>query len=81
MLEKDRFRIGAIDRRSYVTAGKERHQRRDISYYYTINNYAKAKNKCMKDYDPKKEFFRSHVLGLEQFVWIGNVAKITSRWF
>ena len=23
--------------------------------YHTINNYAKAKNKCMKDYGPKKE--------------------------
>ena len=48
---------------------------------YTIHRYTKANNKYIKDYDPNKRIFISHVLGCQQLVWLGDVTKVACWWF
>ena len=46
-----------------------------------IHRYTKANNKYIKDYDPNKRIFLSHVLGCQQLVWLGDVTKVACWWF
>ena len=41
---------------------------------HAIHRHAKANNKYMKNYDKSK--FRR-----KQLIWLGNVSKITCKWF
>ena len=47
---------------------------------HAIHRYAEPNNKCMKIYD--KNIESSYLMYLcKQFVWMGNVSKITRRRF
>ena len=45
---------------------------------YAIHRYAKGNNKYIKNNAKKKEYL---VFKCKHFVWMGNVSKITWRWF
>ena len=40
-----------------------------------VHRYAKANNKYVKGYNPSTRS-SSHVLGCQQFIWMGNVIKV-----
>ena len=46
--------------------------------YHTIQRYAGANNKYMKEYSKNKELIY-HVFVRKQSIWMGNVSKITYR--
>ena len=48
---------------------------------WATDGYTKGKNKYMRNYD--KNFESSYLVFLDakKFVWMGNVSKITSKWF
>ena len=47
---------------------------------HAIYRYAKANNKQMKNYNKyKEESFIQY--RCKQFIWLGNVSKITCKWF
>ena len=46
-----------------------------------IQKYAKANNKCMKNYDKKIWIIIPPVFRCKQFVWMGNVSKNACKWF
>ena len=48
---------------------------------HSVHRYAKANNKYMKNYDKKKRIFIHSIFRREKFIWLGNVSKITSKWF
>ena len=48
---------------------------------HAIHRYRKANNKYVKNYDKNIESFISHVFRSKQFVWTGNVSKISCKWF
>ena len=47
----------------------------------TIHRHGKANNKYMSNYDKKNHSIISHVFRRKQFVWIGDISKITCKWF
>ena len=47
---------------------------------YSINKYAKANNKYIKDYDTSKESSYLKYLDVSKFVWLGNITKIDRKW-
>ena len=60
---------------------------------YSINKYATANNKYMKDYDKSKEssclkyldlykteFMYNLYMAEVKFIWLGNVARPASKW-
>ena len=47
---------------------------------HAIHRYSKASNKYMKNFDKSKESSYS-VFRSKRFVWMGNVSKITCKWF
>ena len=47
---------------------------------HAIHRYAKANNKHMKNYDKNRIIIYS-VARYKQFVWMGDVSKISCRWF
>ena len=52
-----------------------------VAIYHAIHRYAKANNKYMNNYDKKRRIIISNVFRCKQFVWMGDVSKITSKWF
>ena len=44
----------------------------------SVHRYAKANNKYMKNYD--KKVIISNIFRCKQFIWMGNVSKITCKW-
>ena len=52
-----------------------------VAIHHAIHRYAKANNKCMNNYDKKRRIIISNVFRCKQFVWMGDVSKITSKWF
>ena len=46
-----------------------------------IHRYAKVNNKYMKNYDKSHHIIISSIFGCKQLVWMGNVSKITGKWF
>lgn len=58
----------------------ERGMKGVISYIY--KQHISANNKCMKNYDPKKESSYIMYLGANGWcVWMGNVSTVTKKWF
>ena len=47
----------------------------------STHRYAKVNNKYMKDYDKKNRVIISNIFGCKQFIWMGNVSKISCKWF
>ena len=45
-----------------------------------VHRYAKANNKYVKGYNPSTRS-SSHVLGCQQFIWMGNVIKVACGQF
>ena len=44
----------------------------------STHRYAKANNRYMKNYD--KRLIVSYLVRCKQFVWMGNVSKISCKW-
>ena len=47
----------------------------------STNRYAKANNKNIKSYYKKNWVIVSNIFRCKQFIWKGNVSKITCKWF
>ena len=48
----------------------------------STHRYAKANNTYMKNYDKSIEpSYLTYLDACKQFVWMGNVSKITCEWF
>ena len=48
---------------------------------HAIYRYAEANNKYMKNYNRNIWIIIPHLFRCKQFVWMGNVSKITGKWF
>ena len=46
-----------------------------------IYRYTKANNKYMNNYDEIKKCIIFNVFRCKHFEWMGNVSKITCKWF
>ena len=49
--------------------------------YHALHRHAKASNKYVKNCNKNIESSYLMYLDAKKFVWIGNVSKITSKWF
>ena len=49
--------------------------------WHSIHRYTKANNKYMKNYDKNKESSYIQYLDANNFIWLDNVSKITSKRF
>ena len=49
--------------------------------YHALHRHAKASNKYVKNCNKNIESSYLMYLDAKKLVWIGNVSKITSKWF
>ena len=49
--------------------------------YHALHRHAKASNKYVKNCNKNIKSSYLMYLDAKKFVWIGNVSKITSKWF